>query len=137
MNAWQVWTATLALVALLGPPGPPAARAGDFDGSKSFLCAVATVIDCDGSGECGRQTAEAAGAPTFLRIDVPARSIEADSGRKTPLVATAHVDGRLILHGGERGRAWSATIDDRSGHMAVAVVDRDHTFSLFGACTMP
>ena len=48
-----------------------------------------------------------------------------------------HVDGELILQGGENGRGWSATINEDSGRMAAALVDNDYTFSLFGGCTVP
>jgi hypothetical protein len=29
------------------------------------------------------------------------------------------------------------TIDEDTGRMAVAIVDNDYTFSLFGVCTLP
>jgi hypothetical protein len=45
--------------------------------------------------------------------------------------------GRLVIQGGEAGRGWSAAIAEETGLMAVAVVDDDATFSVFGACMIP
>ncbi len=125
-----------SLFLLVTPPTGPAA-AGDFDGSKPFLCAMMTVMECDGSGQCERQTAEGSGAPTFIRVDVAAKTLTAGASRKSPLQSADRIDGRLILHGGENGRGWSAAINEETGQLAAAVVANDVTFSLFGACTMP
>jgi hypothetical protein len=125
----------LVCIALLaGPVGE--ADAGEFDGSKPFLCAMTTIMECDSSGQCERQTHQASSAPTFLRVDGRSQVLTAGANRRTTFRST-RLDGRLILQGGENGRGWSATIDEESGQMAAAVVDNDHTFSIFGACTMP
>ena len=78
-----------------------------------------------------------AGAPTFIKIDVTTKVVTASAGRKSTLNTAMHLNGRLVLQGGENGRGWSATIDEDTGVMSAAVVDNDHTFSLFGACTTP
>ncbi|MGH7393653.1 MAG: hypothetical protein ACREM3_29990 [Candidatus Rokuibacteriota bacterium] len=130
---------TCCLCALLALPAAVGAQAGAgaFDGSKPFLCALTTVMECDGSGQCERQTAEMVGAPTFIRVDVGSRVVTAGADRRAALQSSARLNGRLILHGGENGRGWSATIHESTGQMSAAVVDNDHTFSLFGACTLP
>jgi hypothetical protein len=112
------------------------ADAGDFDGSKPFLCAMTTIMECDNSGQCERQTHDSSSTPTFIRIDGRSQVLSAGANRKTTFRST-RLEGRLILQGGENGRGWSATIDENSGQMAAAVVDNDFTFSIFGACTMP
>jgi hypothetical protein len=123
----------VALTACAGP-----VRAGTFDGSQPFLCAVQTVMECDMSGTCERHvdTADETGI-TFLRIDVGKGTITAGPTRTSTLRGTTRLDGRLILQGGEQGRGFSANIDEETGRLAAAVVDNDHTFSLFGACTIP
>ena len=130
--------AAVTAFALLGMIALPAAgvRAGQFDGSKPFLCAMTTIMECDGSGQCERRTHEAASAPTFVRFDVGASVLTAGANRRTSF-RTTRLDSRLILQGGENGRGWSATINEESGQLAAAVVDDDFTFSIFGACTMP
>ena len=130
--------AAVSAFALLATVAFPAAgvRAGQFDGSKPFLCAMTTIMECDGSGRCERRTHEDASAPTFLRFDVGTHVLTAGANRRTTFRST-RLDGRLILQGGENGRGWSATINEESGLLAAAVVDDDFTFSIFGACTMP
>jgi hypothetical protein len=138
MTSTMGWAAAIAAFALLATAALPAAgvRAGQFDGSKPFLCAMTTILECDGSGRCERRTHEDASAPTFLRFDVASRVLTAGANRRTTFQST-RLDGRLILQGGENGRGWSATINEESGQLAAAVVDDDFTFSIFGACTMP
>ena len=136
------WTRTaaarVALAGLLVLAGAAPALAANFDGTKPLICAITTIMECD-AGQCDRYAPEGtpAGAPRFIKVDIAAKEITASAGRKSTLGSSAHIDGRLVLHGGENGRGWSATIDEDSGEMSAAVVDKDHTFSLFGACTTP
>lgn len=114
------------------------AVAANFDGTKPLICAITTIQECD-AGQCERYAPEGsvAGAPTFIKFDVPTKVVTASAGRTSTVNTTMHLNGRLVLQGGEAGRGWSATIDEDTGVMAGAVVDNDHTFSLFGACTTP
>jgi len=136
------WTrlaaACVGLAGLMVLTGAMPALGANFDGSKPLICAITTVMECD-AGQCDRYAPEGtpAGAPRFIKVDVASKEVTAGAGRKSTLASIAHVDGRLILHGGENGRGWSATIDEDTGEMSAAVVDKDHTFSLFGACTTP
>jgi hypothetical protein len=140
--AFPKWSTTpvgrLALAGLIvaGCAGP--ARAADFDGTKPLICAVTTIMECD-AGQCDRYAPPdtPAGAPAFVKFDLAAKSVTASFGRKSTVNTTMHLNGRLVLQGGENGRGWSATIDEDNGVMSAAVVDEDHTFSLFGACTTP
>ena len=124
-----------ALVVLLAAPAP--AWAG-FDGSKPFLCAVTTIMECDDTGQCQRHTAsQHPDFPTFLRIDVAERRITdgTGNGRSTEIRSSARLGGRLILQGGENGRGWSATIAEDTGRMSAGIVADAFAFALFGACT--
>ena len=126
----------LALLACLSLVPAPAV-AGPYDGSRPFLCAVATVMECDTSGQCERHINDASGVPTFVRIDVGAQTLTAGPTRRSALRSVTRLDGQLILQGGENGRGWSATIEEETGRMAAAIVDNDHIFSIFGGCTIP
>jgi len=128
----------VALAGLFLLAGVTPALAANFDGTKPLICAITTIMECD-AGQCDRYAPEGTtvGAPSFIKIDVTTKVVTASLGRKSPLGTINHVDGRLVLQGGENGRGWSATIDEDSGEMSAAVVDKDHTFSLFGACTTP
>jgi hypothetical protein len=136
MNAWRKpLVASTLITALAGTAG--LAAAGPFDGSRPFLCAVTTIMECDAAGQCERQIPDGVNSPKFVRVDLAAQAVSADAGKKSQLKSMAHVDGELILQGSENGRGWSATVDEETGRMAAAVVDNDYTFSLFGSCTIP
>ena len=79
--------------------------------------------------------------PPFVRVNVAAKALEAmdGSGRKTAIhsSALATEKARLILQGGENGRAWSLVIDQKTGEMTAAVADHDGGFLIAGVCTLP
>jgi hypothetical protein len=122
--------------------GPSMAAAANLDGSRPMLCAVNTIMECDGSGQCHRLSSDKhPDFPSFLRVNVAERTIT-DSGGAAPsrtsaITAVTRLDGRLILHGGENGRGWAATIAENSGHMSAGIVADEYAFTLFGACTTP
>ena len=62
------------------------------------------------------------------------RSAEA---RSAQIETVTRLDGRLILHGGESGRGWAATISEATGRMSAGVVGDEYTFAMFGVCTTP
>lgn len=125
------------ILAVIASPG--LGLAAPFDGSAPLLCAVSTVVECESSGQCERRTLEDTNMPAFVRVNVGERTVSAAGANGTPaeIRSTARLDGRLILQGGEHGRGWSATIDEDTGKMTVAVVDHDAGFVIFGACTTP
>jgi hypothetical protein len=133
-------TLTLALAAPALVVMAPMTAAATIDSSAPFLCAISTIMECDGTGQCLRHTAlQHPDFPSFLRVNVGQRLITdgQQSGRKTEIKSATRLDGRLILHGGENGRGWSATIAEDTGRMSAGVVGDDFTFALFGTCTTP
>ena len=140
----RVWTVAVLGVGLcalaLTPVGAPPAGAA-LDGSSPLLCAISTIMECDGTGQCQRHTAhQHPDFPAFLRINVDARRITDGTrkgGRTTEIRSAARLQGRLILQGGENGRVWSATIAEDTGRMAAGIVADEFTFALFGSCTNP
>jgi hypothetical protein len=120
--------------------GPGAVRAAvPVDGSTPLLCAVTEVQECEPGGVCQRRTPEAVNLTPFLRVDAKAKRIAtADaSGQTAPIHELAQVDGRLLMHGGQGGRSWSAVIEGESGRLSAGVVDHEGGFLVFGACTTP
>jgi hypothetical protein len=118
----------------------PRAGSAALDGSAPLLCAINTIMECDGTGQCHRHTADQhPDFPSFLRVNVRQGTITDgdNSGRKTEIKSSTRLDGRLILHGGENGRGWSAAIAEDTGRMTAGVVAADFAFALFGACTSP
>ena len=126
---------TLALVL-----GAPIAAHAALDGSTPMLCAVSTVMECDAAGRCVRITPELhPDFPSFLRVNVPQRVIVegGPGGRKSEIKAVTRLDGRLILHGGENGRGWAATVAEDTGLMTAGIVTDTFAFNIYGACTPP
>ena len=127
---------TLACLGLAGP----ARAAGKYDGSAPMLCAVTAISECTADGKCERSAPQQGNTlPTFLRVNVKGRVLNADdgSGRKTEIKASSVVDGQLMLQGIENGKAWNMVIGSESGRWGGSVVEDDGSFALFGACTLP
>ena len=132
--------AGIALVALGLTVGSSSIGSAALDGSTPMMCAVTTVMECDASGQCERlNPARHPDFPPFLRVNVPAKTITLSpaDAKKSEIKSVTRLDGRLILHGGENGRGWAATIAEDSGRMAAGVVADDFAFTLFGTCTTP
>jgi hypothetical protein len=137
MRKGNIWTAC-GLLVVLSAVGPKVARAAEFDGSVPFLCAVMAVMECDRRGGCEHVEPAVAGLPPFLRVDVGKKTLEATdgSGRKSDIHSSSRDKERLVLHGGEHGRAWSVVISHKTGDMAAAIIDHDGGFLVSGACTL-
>ena len=128
-----------AILACLGLAWP-AAAASRYDGSAPMLCAVTAINECTADGKCERSAPQQGNnVPTFLRVDVKGRTLNADdgSGRKSEIKAASVVDGQLMLQGIENGKAWNMVIGSETGRWGGSVVEDDGSFALFGACTLP
>lgn len=127
----------LLVVAAAVVPAPARAQQA-YNGAKPMVCAMSHVMECDDTGQCERRTPEAKALPRFVRVDTEKRSLSAVGGPRTAEIkSVSRNEGRLLLQGGELGRGWSAAIAEDTGLMAVAIVDHDVTFSVFGACMIP
>jgi hypothetical protein len=140
MSQWSRWTGWAGLM-VLGALTPGVAVAAEFDGSAPMLCAVIDVVECDRGAGCESLEAADIGLPPFLRVDVSGKALEATdgSGRKTPIHSSTLVKERerLLVQGGEQGRAWSVVIAQKTGAMTAAIVDHHGGFLISGACTLP
>jgi hypothetical protein len=129
------------LAIVLGALAPGVTAAAEFDGSASFVCAVIDTIECDRGGGCEAVESGDVGFPPFLRVNVAGKALEAmdGSGRKTPILSSTLVKEheRLLLQGGEQGRAWSVAVAQKTGGMTAAIVDHDGGFLISGLCTLP
>ena len=105
--------------------------------ASALLCTVINVVECSAEGECQKSTIETANLPRFIRVNPAARSLAAvgDDTRTAPIQSVERVNDRLVMQGGQQGRAWSATVAETTGQMSVAVVQEDTAFVVFGACT--
>jgi hypothetical protein len=133
---------TLIAIGLVaaGAVGPGAVGAAvPLDGSTPLLCAVTEVQECEPGAGCRRRTPEQVNLTPFLRIDPKAKRVGTGdaSGRTAPIHGLVQADGRLLMHGGQDGRSWSAAIQGDTGRLSVGVVDHEGGFVVFGACTTP
>lgn len=112
--------------------------AASYDGSVPLLCAAMTVLECTAdTGACQQRTAASVGLPSFITVDFDKKLLRAtdQQDRTSPLKHVDHLNGQLVLHGGEEGRGWSITIKEDIGTMSAAVIGEQVGFMVFGACT--
>jgi len=124
------------------------AAAGDFDGSKTLICAMMDVVECQPGGKCQQVTAEAVAIPQFVRIDFKEKKISgtqsSGSDKSTPIENLEHIDGKLIIQGAEDGVedvrdgvGWSLAIAEETGKLVLTASGDEVGFVVFGACTLP
>jgi hypothetical protein len=128
-----------ALIASLGAVANPAAAAGaKFDGSTPLLCVPIEITECDEGGKCYLGTAEEVNLPQFIRIDLKEkllRGVGEAADRTTPIDFLERENGRMVLHGGQKGRGWTAVISEETGKLSATISDEGTAFIIFGACT--
>ena len=116
------------------------AAAGKFDGSAPMLCVPTIVMECaaDGpDGECKRRTAASVNLPQFFNVDLKGMKVHSDGGaRHSPIRNVEHLDGTLIIQGGQQGRGWTLTIVEETGRMSGAISADGEGFVVLGACTL-
>jgi hypothetical protein len=122
------------LCAIAGMPWSPPGFAADFDGKTSLICASVDAHSCDPGVICDRSLPADIGLPQFMRIDFAKKTIEGTS-RSTPIVSFDKSPGQLLMQGMELGYAWTLVIDTATGEMTSSVVNNDHAYIMFGACT--
>jgi hypothetical protein len=119
---------------------PVSAVAGDFDGSRTLLCALIELYECAPNEGCERTIAEAINLPQFLTINFKKKQISGTTPegnvRKTDIERMEHVSDRMILQGGEEGRGWSISINEKTGKVVATVSGEEAGFVIFGACTV-
>src|SRR5215470_954469 len=130
--------AALAILAALVLHAAPrdAAAAGAYDGSRPMLCVPITINECRSSGECRRVTADSINLPQFLKVDVTAQKVHSEeTSRASPIRNVEHLNGRLIVQGGQDGRGWTLAISEQTGKMSATISSDGEGFVVFGACT--
>jgi hypothetical protein len=129
----------LALAATICCALVPAQAAGKFDGSEPLLCVPTIVMECsaDGpDGECKRRTAAAVNLPQVINLSLKEMKVHSDGGsRHSPIRNVEHLDGNLIIQGGQQGRGWTVTISEATGRMSATISADGEGFVVFGACT--
>ena len=129
----------VALIASLGAVASPADAAGaKFDGSVPLLCVPIEITQCDGGGKCYQGTAEDVNLPQFIRVNLKEKMLSGvgeTAGRTTPIDFMERENGRIVLHGGQKGRGWTAVISEETGKLSATISEEGTAFIIFGACT--
>jgi hypothetical protein len=140
VSQWSQWSKRMLMI-VLGATAPGVAGAAELDGSTPILCVVVRATECDRWGLCDAVDGSSMGLPPFVRVNVGGKALEATdgSGRKSAIHSSTLVKepARLIVQGGDQGRAWSFVIDQKTGEMTGAVADHDGGFLITGICTLP
>jgi hypothetical protein len=118
------------------------ALSGDFDGSKTLLCATQYVSQCDTGVDCVNVFPASVNVPDFFVVNTADKLIGAvNDDRTTPVERVEHLDGKLILQGADDGvedvrdgLAWSMSINEDSGKMVLSASGDGFAMVIFGAC---
>jgi len=122
-----------ALAALLLVGSAPAI-AGDFDGSKTLICAPSEAQECAQDEGCSAWPPHTIGAPAFVRIDVKKKALIGPQ-TTTPIELIEKTDTQLYLTGMERGFSWTIALSLKDGAMTATLITDNGTDVLFGYCT--
>jgi hypothetical protein len=116
-----------------------AARADDLTESSRFLCVPVQATVCVEDGECAVDLPWNLNIPQFIEVDLEAKRLATTTAsglnRETPIEHLSRVDGTIVFHGFEMGRAFSWVIDEGTGHVTAAVATDGLAVAVFGACT--
>jgi hypothetical protein len=115
------------------------ATADDLTGSDRFLCTPIQATLCVEDGECAVDLPWNVNIPQFIEVNLGTKRLAttAASGenRQTPIEHLRRVDGNIVFHGFEMGRAFSWVIDEASGRVTAAIAADGMSVAIFGACT--
>jgi hypothetical protein len=109
-----------------------------FDGSVPLLCVPIEITECDEGGRCYQGTAEDVNLPQFIRVNLKDKVLSGigDSADRTTLINfLERENGKIVLHGGQKGRGWTALISEETGKLVATIADEGTAFIIFGACT--
>jgi hypothetical protein len=84
--------------------------AGDFDGTKTLLCASVEAIGCESGEACEKGLPESIGAPQFMRIDF-AKKVIVGPKRTADIRLMEKNDEQITLQGYELDLGWALALD--------------------------
>ena len=129
----------LHLLALPGLLAVGQVFAEDVSESDRIICAIQSTTICVEADDCYDVSPLDLDVPQFLIIDRNEKTLSttknAPRQRSTKVNHLSSVDGRLLLQGIERGRAYSFVIEEDLGLLTAALARDGVTLSAFGACT--
>lgn len=137
-DEWSRGAAAVILVAALVLVAR-VASADDLTGSDQFLCVPVQATLCTEDGECAVDLPWNVNIPQFIEVDLEAKRLStteaSGENRTTPIEYLRRVDGTIVFHGFEMGRAFSWVIDEATGRVTAAIASDGISVAIFGACT--
>jgi len=122
-----------------GMIGIAPAIADDVRNTRLLLCASVEAHVCLEASECKRFHTESLEIPRFIKVDTQAGTLTttAASGdnRQSTAEHVTRTDGRVILQGFEKGRAYSFDIEELTGLATFSASEVGRSITVFGACT--
>jgi len=116
-----------------------AVSADDLTGYSRFLCVPVQATVCVEDGECAVDLPWNLNIPQFIEVDLEAKRLATTSAsglnRETAIEHVSQVDGTVVFHGFEMGRAFSWVITEQTGQVTAAVAAEGLAVAVFGACT--
>ena len=119
-------------------------HAGVYDGTRSLMCSVYQLYECDPPNGCIAVTPGEIRGVSHLDLDFDAKVItraEEESAQRSPMQRITTIDGKLVIQGvedgvpGERdGAGWSVSIMDPEGTMVLSSAADGFAVVGLGAC---
>lgn len=107
--------------------------------SERIVCSTSTAVLCVETGDCFGVLPQEIDLPQFIVVDAKKRSLSttkfSSRPRTTQIEKFTRQDGRLLMQGIERGRAYSLSIEEDLGMLTGVMAKDGVTLSVFGVCT--
>lgn len=114
-------------------------RADDLRGTDRFLCTAIQATACFVEGDCVIDVPANLNVPQFIVVDLKAKSLAttkaSGENRSTAVEHLRRENGKVVLQGYERERAFSIVIHEESGDLSAAVAQDGRGVTVFGSCT--
>jgi len=117
---------------------PYSVAAGDFDGSKPFICVIIETSECAPGEECRRGTPQSINLPQIINFNFKEKIISGvlKSGEtvSTKIENIMRDEGKLYLHGVDDGMPWSMVVAEETGSITMSASGDQEGFIAFGVC---
>jgi hypothetical protein len=104
----------------------------------AYACSVAEVFECTPISGCQRVSAEQAGLPPFVTLNVKEKRLFSGLFGGEGLFSPGDVyedPNVLILHGRHGLLTWTAVVAKDTGQMSMSIANLGKTYAQFGSCT--
>lgn len=117
----------------------PSLSAENVSESERIVCASQTAVLCVETAECFRIMPEEVDLPRFMLVDTEKHTLSttrlSDRPRSTEADRFVRENGRILMQGIERGRAYSLSIEEDLGLLTAVMAKDGVSLSVFGDCT--